>query len=205
MGLMKTPGRGEKKGPDLQALLADWPESFYRERSPLVRNAMLEEADRQGLTPEDNALRRRIFDRRYPVIREEEEEPADLFLRLMMELKVQAQNSSGLFGERFARRSALKLLQKTRIAELAEEGGRMRELLRQELCHLGVLYVTICGEDGNYRSLILGLGKMTDERLLEKIRGDLTEIAVTAPAKLKLEEEFAPLTESLLAVKEEYL
>ena len=43
------------------------------------------------------------------------------------------------------------------------------------------------------------------QRLLEKIRGDLTEIAVTAPAKLKLEEEFAPLTESLLAVKEEYL
>ena len=104
MGLMKTPGRDEKKGPDLQALLADWPESFYRERSPLVRNAMLEEADQQGLTPEDNALRRRIFDRRYPVIRGEEE-PADLFLRLMMELKVQAQNSSGFFGERFARRS----------------------------------------------------------------------------------------------------
>lgn len=204
MGLMKTPGREQRPEADLAKLLEDWPESYYRERSPLVRKAALDLADRQGLTPGENAIRRKIFDLRYPELRGETD-TADVFLRLMMELKVQSQNSGGLFGDRFARKSVGKLLEKTKIAELAEGSTEVRELLFRELYHLGVLYVTICGEDGNYRSLILGLGKMPEDRLREKIRADLASIADAAPAKLHMEEEFSVLAEALYAVAEDYL
>ena len=40
---------------EIRRRLLNWPDAYYREREPEIRLRMLEEAENQGLTPEDNA------------------------------------------------------------------------------------------------------------------------------------------------------
>ena len=49
---------------DIEALLENWPDSYYEERDPVNRRRLLDAADEAGLTPEDNAVRRNLYKKR---------------------------------------------------------------------------------------------------------------------------------------------
>lgn len=65
MEFRKREPKKKEEGPDLQQKMLNWPDCYYREREPRIRKQLLDEADRQHLTPEDNGMRRKLFTLRY--------------------------------------------------------------------------------------------------------------------------------------------
>lgn len=181
---------------EIQQRLLNWPDSYYREREPEVRLAMLMEADRQGLTPKDNEIRRKIFEKRYPNYRKGKFEQADLYLKAWIEMRFQAENGSGFFAKKH-RREALKALRDFGYFDAQNEGER--HLIYQEIYHLGLLYISLCQEDKGYNSILFGFGQISDEKLIRKIGNEFYTVAVTAPTKNQIVEECRMWTEALTA------
>ncbi len=182
---------------ELEKRMLTWPEAFYQEREPEIRVAMLEEADRLGLTPEDNAIRRALFEQRYPNLQKQEAKLLDTYLKVWMEFRFEVENGSGFF---------LKKRQKSAKKALAEMGydraqtEQEKRLLYQEIRHLGFLYISLCQEDSGYNSVILGFGHLSDEKLAVKITNEFRTVACLAPEKLGMTEELALWTEALSGV-----
>ena len=147
--------RAEKEE-EIRRRLLNWPDCFYRERDPEVRRSLLDEAEKEGLTPEENGIRRKIFELRYP----KSGSVKDNFLKAWLDLRFAYTQKGGLFGGRNPKK-VTKPLDEIGFAELGED-SLYRSLLYQELYHLGMLYASLCLED-NLSRLQKRVSALTDD------------------------------------------
>lgn len=179
---------------DIQKRLLNWPDSYYRERDPKIRYQMLEEADRQNLTPEDNVIRHQMFKKRYPNFGKRNQPEADTYLRAWMEMRFEVENGGGLFAKT-RKKEALKAL--NGMGYFDPKSTEESNLLYQELYHLGLLYISLCQEDKGYNSILFGFGQISDDKLARKIASEFKAVAVVAPGKVGLTKECRMWTSAL--------
>lgn len=179
---------------EIQQRLLNWPDSYYRERDPKIRYRMLEEADRQNLTPEDNLIRHKIFKKRYPNFGKKSLSEVDTYLKAWMEMRFEVENGGGFFTKT-RKKEALKALNE--MGYFDPKSDQEQHLLYQELYHLGLLYISLCQEDKGYNSIVLGFGHLSDDKLIRKIAAEFRDVAAIAPTKVGLVEECSMWTKAL--------
>ena len=176
-------------GNDIEQKLLNWPDSFYRERDPLVRKSLLDAADQNNMTPEDNEFRRKLLKIRYPKIDNPSLDQTDLYLRAWMDLRFLATDGEGLFGRGLNPKKVMKVLSGMGYDLPADK--REERLLYEELYHLGMLYIALCREDKTYNSLLLGLGTISETRQVNKIAAEFRNVGSNVMKKYHCTEEAA--------------
>lgn len=179
---------------EIRQKMLNWPDCYYREREPEKRLAMLDEADRLHLTEEDNIFRRKLFAVRYPDAADGKKK-LDNFIKLWIEMRYLYENRGGFFRKNPNPKRLRKVLDQIGYFDLQNQSER--NLMAQELQHLGMLYIALCQEDKQYGSLILGFSKMSDERLVAKIAGEFRTVAVYVPELYQMQEECKLLKNAL--------
>ena len=185
----------ETNDEELRRRLLNLPDCYYRERDPKVRRRLLDEADKEELTPEENVVRRELYEIRYP----KNGPVKDTYLRAWMNLRFILTQKSSLFSRGMNPKQVItKPLDEIGFAELGED-SLYRSLLYQELYHLGMLYASLCTEDKNYTSLIFGLGSLSEEKLALKIGAEFQDIGVRVIELSKVDEKYRLWTDALTA------
>lgn len=174
----------EKEKPSIETMMVTWPECFYREGDAAVRLALLNEADKQGLTKEDNVIRRQLLEKRYPAIKKAGKmTKADVGLRLWLTISFAGDT---IKGDKVARRSEKDILKEAKILGLDSlQGDQAERLLYRELYHIAFLYFNLSMGDKQYSSIILGFGHMSDKKVAQKLARDLAKVAVFVPDIVK--------------------
>ena len=150
----------------VESRMITWPECFYIEEDPETRIALLEEAEKQELTPEDNAVRRSLIEHRYPGGRGEKQ-LTDHYLKLWFYL-IFAADSHG------SKRSVKDV--DGLVADLGFAGLQTEEelhLLYREFFHTALFYISISLSDKNYSTGFLNLSRLSDEKLMAKLGKDI--------------------------------
>lgn len=167
---------------DIRRRMLNWPDCYYREREPQVRKALLDEADAEGLTKEENRIRRKLYERRYP----SKGPTKDSFLKAWLDVRFLKERDSGLFKGPNPKK-LMKVLDEIGFDELGEDRV-YRGILYQEVYHLGLLYASLCQEDKGYSSIIFGIGTLSEDKLAGKIGAEFRDIAIEIPKKFNLED-----------------
>lgn len=171
-----------------------WPECYYKELEPEIRRMLLDEAERLGLTPEENRIREYLFEKRY---QRSKNGYIDSFLKVWMEFKFIYGSSSSAFNARKNRKRVEKLFDELGENEIRSMGERALQILSCEYEHSGLVYITISATDPSYRSVILGLGSVSEERLAQRITGDFVIAAKIIPEQLGMTEELSLWTDAV--------
>lgn len=179
---------------ELKRRLLAWPECYYRERDPEVRRQLLEAADEEKLTPEENRIRHELYALRYP----ENGQVRDTYLKAWMELRFALTQKGGLIFKGDNPRKVTKELDAIGFDRLGED-PLYRSLLYEELYHLGMLYATLCTEDKHYSSFIFGFGTLSEAKLARKIGAEFRDIAVRTIEEFHVGEKYRLWTDALTA------
>lgn len=178
---------------EIRRRLLNWPDVYYRERDPGIRKRLLDEADNQGLTPEENVIRRRLYELRYP----QKGEVKDTFLRAWLEMRFLTDNNGGILFRGKDPAKVHKIMKS--IGFDGNMGDRTyRQLLYMEIYHLGMLYGSLCTEDRNYSSRLLGFGSLSEEKLALKIASEFRDIAADVPKSFGVAKEYEIWTQAIL-------
>lgn len=176
---------------------------YYRESDPMLRRKILEKSIDLGEDPERNEIRMELWEARY-------REPSkavkgsrsDGLLKVWMTLKYAEGNTGGILGgRRRTIRDLRKCLDKMEFSRWQAQGGMYRECLYEECIQMAEVYLESCRTDKNYRTGLMGMMALSDERIMDKITADIYGIACVVPRDLGMEEELAPI---IHAVREVY-
>ncbi|MDO4478264.1 MAG: hypothetical protein Q4B73_04385 [Lachnospiraceae bacterium] len=178
---------GERKKterqPGIETMMLTWPECLYRERDGKIRLALLDEADRQGLTPEENKARRYLLEKRYG--KTTKDGTPDKYMGAWLEVTFAYE---GLKKKKEPSKSSVKSIDKIlkSIGLDAYDFGEMGEkVLYDELYHMAVLFINLSLEDKQYSSVILGFGHISEDKLQRKIARDVVKTGYIVPEVVK--------------------
>ena len=174
----------QEERPSIETLMVTWPECFYKEKEPAIRFALLEEAERQGLTPKENSFRRRLIEKRYTK-GNDGKTTADLYLKLWLLMTYGADTTKKARLPRSAEKDIRKLYKELGLEE--SYGEEEQILLYQEIYHMAILYINLSLEDKSYGSILLGFGRMSDQKLAQKVGRDCYKVGYRVPEILKFE------------------
>ena len=163
---------------------------YYKEIDPMKRKALLEKSIQEGQTPEEDAIRKELWEIRYKETSEaDKSRRADGYLAFWMALEYNRKSYGSLFRWRGARKEITKHLKKLKFDEIQEKSPLHKELLYRECCHMVRTYMQLCEEDKNYNSLAFGIMSLSDDKKVEKLRQDIRETAFQLPGAVKMEKE----------------
>ncbi|HIV24966.1 MAG TPA: hypothetical protein IAB71_04135 [Candidatus Scatomonas pullistercoris] len=170
-----------------------WVEKYYLETDRERRKEMLDQAiAEEGMTRE-NEIRLKFWERRYET-REKDNVQIDRFIRGWMEMSYMNTSSRSAFGRKKLEREKEKVLDDWSMELARSYGEEGEEAFYQELCNMTRLYLQLCQEDKSYSSLILGIGTMKRESLINKIAMDVYTMAYAVPRFTGTEELFSTFT-----------
>ncbi|MCF0146690.1 MAG: hypothetical protein HUJ73_08915 [Eubacterium sp.] len=170
-----------------------WVKQYMRETKPKQRKAILEQAIAdEGMMP-DNELRQKIAEKRYTVV---DHNDADLFLRGWLTLHFMENLKNTAFNRKRIQREKGKILSDWQFPTAKEYGEIGDQVLYEELFNMTKLYIELCTEDKHYKSIILGLGTMSKEKLRYKIAKDVYNVAFAIPKRLAFADEVGALADA---------
>lgn len=168
---------------------AAWPECYYEEFRPEKRLRLLEEAVAAGEGDgAENELRRTLWEMRYEK-GHRGAPPADRYIALWLALNRWRQNG---LSPRQARNAGREL---RGLAEVIRPQGRaelVQPLLHRELVHAVRFYLNSCVQ-GSYGTVMLGMMRMSSDKLIEKAAREVAEVTCLVPRWAGLAQELAPL------------
>lgn len=176
-----------------------WVEKFYHETEKEDREEIFEQGiQEEGLTKE-NEFRQKLWNRRYTPDKKEKGE-VDHFFKGFLTLDTLGRTKPGFFTSKFIKKE-IASLKKIWGMDLAEEYGEMgKELHYEEMKHLARTYITICQDDKNFSTMILGVGKLSKDKLAEKIADKIFVLAREIPKAHEFEEIAEPFSNALIEV-----
>lgn len=166
---LKT-GQNTQNTLPLESRMITWPECFYAEDDAAMRFALLEEAERQELTPEDNRIRRFLLEHRCPGY-PQEKPLTDHYLKLWFYLIFAADSR----GSKRSVKDVDELVQQLGFSTLETE--QECHLLYREFFHTALFFISISLADKNYSTGFLNLNKLSDEKLMSKLGKDIFKAA----------------------------
>ena len=164
---------------------------YYREKDRMERLKLLEQSIAAGEEPEENRIRKELWEIRYSDKAETGDTRADGYLGLWMTMEFNRNSASRFFGTRSAK-------------ELQERGGLYEELLYRECCHLVLVYMDLCQTDKSYNTTIFGLIHIKEDSAKAKVQRDIRETAVELPANLGMEAELGIITRAAREIYRQY-
>lgn len=179
--------------------IATWLEKFYHETEKEDREEIFEQGLQEDGMTKENEFRKKLWELRY-VPRKKEKNEVDYFFQGFLSIDTLGRTKPGFFNNRFIKKE-IESLKKVWGMDLAEEYGEMgQELLYEEMKHLARTYITICQDDKNFSTMILGVGKLSKDTLNEKIASKVYDLACVVPRMHKFEEIVAPFSKALIEV-----
>ncbi len=169
----------------------NWPDDYYAETDAKERRRLLERAIKEELSPEEDAVRMKLWEKRYG-----KREGVDEFLASWLNLQFFAntlKNDRGLRWHKKEVRQIEDMLSRDIEEAYGEVGAR---LIYLELYHLADQYITICRRDKRYASLLFGMGSMNEGRLKKKIALDLYNVCFCIPSSLRDRKDFDRLRQA---------
>jgi len=162
----------------------EWPQAYYLPTDGEERKQALDKAIAKGLEPEKNQIRKEIWERRYG-----EQEGVDRFLTGWLNLSYYANIVRNNFMAKF-HKNEMEQTQKYLCYDIVKKYGKAgEEVLFMELYHMADFYIDICLRDKKYGGVILGLGTMKEEKLVEKIASDIYRVSYCVPPVLGIMDE----------------
>ncbi len=184
----------------VEELLLSWPDSYYNEQDPKMRRRMLDAAIGQGLSPKEDEVRDAIFQIRHPDGTKPMSNGAvrDAYMGVWLNLHLIKDSLSSRISRRGNVKRAKEALAILKEDEIRERFGQLgADLLYHEVVHLAKVYMTLCNEDKQYTSIILGFGRMKEDRIIGKISEDAYTVARAIPEGLGMTSEFALWTKAV--------
>lgn len=176
--------------------------AYYRESDPLKRKELLEQSVAAGEEPEENEIRREIWEARYHE-KGENGNLADGFLKLWMAMEFNRNSGNRWFvGSKGARKEIGKELAAVKFHEIRQKSGLHEQLLYRECCHMVDLYMNLCSHDKSYNTIICGIITMSKDSSKAKLQKDIYETAVRLPGELKMQEELGLITKAAREIYE---
>ncbi len=170
-----------------------WVVQYMYETDRKKRKVILDRAiEEEGMSPE-NELRSKLFEARYGIV---ESRDVDYFIRGWMSLFYMNGSAKGIFGKRKVSKQKEEILADWKVAMCEEYGEIGKTVLYEELFNMAYLYITLCTTDKNYGAILLGLGHMKDEDLVNKIAKDVYTMAYETPESTDTVEDFAIFTQA---------
>ena len=156
-----------------------------------ILDAVIEE---EGMTPETE-VRAKLWEARY-ARRPKETTDVDHYIRGWMTLYYMRTSSKGMFRKKSIQKDKAQIMDDWKV-DIAKEYGEIGEqALYQELCNMTRLYLELCKNDKSYSSILLGLGRMKESSLVQKIARDIYTLAYVIPQQTESEEDFRLFTKA---------
>ena len=189
----------EKKKEEIVKNPYSWPKSYYMEMEPAERRKIL---DRQLAEKSDGEIQKiaELFSCRYH--KEKNGKYSDVFLKAWLELSMLGQTMYAPFSGKKNKKTAERAAQMLCLGREEEFG---RSVLYDELGHLAGTYIASCLNDSKYQAVLFDIGKMKEEKVKEKIKGDLELISVVVPQTLEMEDTFALFQKAVIDMQERLL
>ena len=182
----------ESRGIRKNQVLA-WPDDYYWETDAKKREEML----KGRLIVEDseeNRIRSRLFEKRY-VTPGKGIQGTDYFMKIIMTMEKIAESKDSFFGKKSFQKG-IREIRDTFCLDLLQDKPEYSELWKEEFVNLWSLYIEVCRDDNNYAGLLLGTGRMSKGRLIEKLEADIYHKSTELPEQLGLAREMAPFREA---------
>ncbi|MDO4489537.1 MAG: hypothetical protein Q4B85_00470 [Lachnospiraceae bacterium] len=176
-----------------------WLEQFYHETEQEDREEIFQAGLKEEGMTRENEFRKKLWELRY-VPCKGEKAPVDHYMKIFLSIDTLGRTKPGFFSNRFIQKE-IQSLKGIMGMDLAEEYGEMgKELLFEELKHLARTYITICQDDRNFSTMILGVGKLSKEKLTEKIADKVYFLTREVPALHHFEELVEPFSRAMIQV-----
>ena len=172
-----------KEVPSIETKMLAWPECLYREKDENIRFQLVEEAEKQKLQPEETKIRRYLLDHRYEKPGKDGKR-ADNYMRIWLEISFAYESVRRGRPSRSGIKGIEKALKKCGLLDF-DFGEIGEKILYQEIYHMGVLYINLCLEDKQYNSVLLGLGHMSEDKVMRKIARDMVKVGYYVPEVVK--------------------
>ena len=167
---------------------------YYREKDPMERLKLLEQSIAAGEEPEENRIRKELWEIRYSDKAETGDTRADGYLGLWMTMEFNRNSASRFFGTRSAKKEIGKYLKKLKFQELQERGGLYEELLYRECCHMVKTYMELCEKDKTYNTTLCGIVPISEKSAKSKLQKDVYTTAIVFPEEINMQEELEMIT-----------
>ncbi|MBQ7506335.1 MAG: hypothetical protein IJT05_03320 [Lachnospiraceae bacterium] len=169
---------------------AAWVAEYKRETDRKRRMEILKRAEEET-GPDDPALliRKELYGKRYD---RRGDQDIDYYIRGWVNLEG-LQRRVYLPGEKKrVRREIDSVLADWQYALCREQGEVGERALYDELFNMTLFYMELCEKDKTYNAILLGLGKIKENRRVEKIAKEIALIIKGIPEKLGIEKELEP-------------
>ncbi len=172
---------------------AAWIAEYKRETDRTKRKEILDRAEEESKDDPAYILRRTIYEKRYD---QRGGQDIDYFIRGWLFLEGM-QRKVFLPGEKKRIRKEFEKVKKDWQYDLCKEQGEIGEkALYDELYNMTLFYMELCEKDRTYNAVILGLGKIKEDRRVEKIAREILLMAVQIPEKFGIAEELKPFQQA---------
>ena len=174
-----------------------WPDSYYEPISGDRRYKLLEAALGEE-DSEENRLRLKLWEYRYGSVSRNNGKPSmDNFMKLWLDLEFYSQKTNSIFGVKNAAKEIKRDIDSLGYQEMQEYGELGLTMLYQELVQAGRYYFNLCASDRNYTTELFGIKKISDERIVDKITGDVYRVCYMTPKAFKLQEDLEMFTKAV--------
>ena len=164
----------------------NWVNEYSRELDRTKRQQILAAAiEEEGLSPA-NELRKKLIDARYGKNKSQE---IDYFVRGIMRLFYLKNGAGRFFAKGQSRREKEGIRSDLKLASGKPYGEVGEQVLYEEYSNLARLYISLCKSDKNYGAILLGLGKMKESSLVNKIARDIYTAAFDVPERAGMTDE----------------
>mgnify|MGYP007092553811 CR=1 FL=1 len=160
----------------------------------MERLKLLEQSIAAGEEPEENRIRKELWEIRYSDKAETGDTRADGYLGLWMTMEFNRNSASRFFGTRSAKKEIGKYLKKLKFQELQERGGLYEELLYRECCHMVKTYMELCEKDKTYNTTLCGIVPISEKSAKSKLQKDVYTTAIVFPEEINMQEELEMIT-----------
>ena len=180
MEFVKREAKKDQETVDIAQKLLNWPDCYYLQKNAKIRKQLLDAADAAGLTPEENGFRRRLYEIRYPAKPGPEGTQIDNYLKAWMEMRFMCERSGGFLSKNDPKKCRAVM---DSIGYSEADTREKKNLLYEEIHHLGLLYIALCQEDRQYNSVLFGFGKLNEAKQAEKVASEVLSVTKIAPEK----------------------
>lgn len=175
-----------------------WENQYYHELKVDKRKKMLDDAIAyEGMSPE-NELRQKLLEARYGKSLGRGRR-VDFFIRGWVTLSM-LPNSVSPRNKKKRAREIQSIMDDWKFELASEYGETGKRILYEEFCNMTLAYIDTCRHDKTYGAVILGMGRISEDSMMEKIARDVFNVAYSIPEELGISEDLKIFTQAATAM-----
>lgn len=174
----------------------EWPLCYYLEQNPDERRQLLLHHMQEEPDNEADRIRLKLWEVRYAK-RPKNPPQVDYFVKGMLSLITESKVTVNFLNQRQERKNMDLLMKDLCIRDSSffdrneyQNQALVNELLDMEYQALASFYYSFSLHDHKYGSALMGTLSMKEEKVIEKLAGDVKRACVITPTTFHLEEEF---------------